>query len=58
MEAMEEPVKKKNFRNSSKSDVSWLIALAKAKFETAKTRLRFTGQQTVFGEAKVKREGN
>lgn len=36
-------LKKISSRNSSKGDVSWLIALAKAKFETAKTRLRFTG---------------
>lgn len=36
-------LKKNSSRNSSKSDVSWLKALAKAKFETAKTRLRFTG---------------
>lgn len=60
MEAMEEPVKEKKFRNSSKSDVSWLIALAKAKFETAKTRLRFTGSTNSFwrGQSETRKKLN
>lgn len=50
-------LKKKNFRNSSKSDGSWL---AKAKFETAKTRLRFTGLTNSFwrGQSETRRKLN
>lgn len=45
-------LKKISSRNSSKSDVSWLIALAKAK----KHDSDLLDQQTVLSEAKVKRE--
>lgn len=45
-------LKKISSRNSSKSDVSWLIALAKDK----KHDSDLLDQQTVLSEAKVKRE--
>lgn len=45
-------LKKISSRNSSKSDVSWLKALAKAK----KHDSDLLDQQTVLSEAKVKRE--